>query len=208
MTARLRMTRAERSEQTRAELVTAARTVFLRRGFHGASLDEISAEAGYTTGAVYSRFGGKDELFLAVMDEHLERRSRLYADAARAAEDFESAHRAVMRAAVAAGREEPGWTPLLMEFWTHAARRDELRAAVDERNRRNIEVSARLQETLADRHDVTLLRSPEEMQRAVTAMARGLSLERQIARDADVEALWEDCVIALLRAFTERRSTP
>ena len=46
------------------------------------------------------------------------------------------------------------------------------------------------------------------MQRAVTAMARGLSLERQIAPDAELEALFEDCVIALLRAFTEPRSTP
>src|SRR3954471_17194478 len=108
-----RMTRAERAEQTRAELIAAARTVFLRRGFHGASLDEISAEAGYTTGAVYSRFGGKDELFLAVMDDHLERRTRLYTDAALAAEDFESAHRETVRAAIAVGRKEPGWTPLL-----------------------------------------------------------------------------------------------
>jgi AcrR family transcriptional regulator len=201
-----RMTRAERSEQTRAGLVEAARTVFLRRGFHGASLDEISAEAGYTTGAVYSRFGGKDELFLAVMDEHLERRTRLYTEAALAEDDFESAHRAVMRAAVAAGREEPGWTPLLMEFWTHAARREELREAVAARNERNLDASAALQETLAERHGMRLLRSPQEMQRAATAMARGLSLERQIAPDAAVEALYEDCVIALLRAFTEPRS--
>jgi AcrR family transcriptional regulator len=208
MTARLRMTRAERSEQTRAELVEAARVVFLRRGFHGASLDEISAEAGYTTGAVYSRFGGKDELFLAVMDEHLERRARLYTEAALAEDDFEAAHRAVVRAAVEAGREEPGWTPLLMEFWTHAARRDELREAVAARNQRNLDASAALQETLADRHGVALLRSPQEMQRAVTAMARGLGLERQIAPDGELETLFEDCVIALLRAFTERRSTP
>ena len=207
MATRLRMTRAERSEQTRAELVAAARTVFLRRGFHGASLDEISAEAGYTTGAVYSRFGGKDELFLAVMDEHVERRTRLYADAAMAAEDFESAHREVIRAAIAAGHQEPGWTPLLMEFWMHAARRDDLRAAVAERNQRNLDASAKLHQALADRFGMRLLQSPHEMQRAATAMARGLSLERQIAPDAALERLYEDCVIALLRAFTERRST-
>ena len=208
MTARLRMTRAERAEQTRSELIDAARRVFLRRGFHGASLDEISAEAGYTTGAVYSRFGGKDELFLAVMDEHLERRARLYTDAALAEDDFESAHRAIMRAAAAAGRQEPGWTPLLMEFWTHAARREDLRAAVAERNQRTLDASAELQERVADRHGIELLRSPQEMQRAATAMARGLSLERQIVPDADLEALYEDCVLALLRAFTQPRSTP
>ncbi len=99
-------------------------------------------------------------------------------------------------------------TPLLMEFWTHAARRDELREAVAERNQRNLDASAALQVTVAERHGMTLLRPPQEMQRAVTAMARGLSLERQIAPDAELEALFEDCVIALLRAFTERRSTP
>ena len=101
--------------------------MFLRSGFHGASLDDISLEAGYTTGAVYSRFGGKDALFLAVLDDHIERRLRRYMEAADAAPDFESAGREMLRAAVAAGREEPGWTPLLMEFWTHAARREELR---------------------------------------------------------------------------------
>jgi AcrR family transcriptional regulator len=208
MTARLRMSRTERAEQTRTELVEAARRVFLRRGFHGASLDEISAEAGYTTGAVYSRFGGKDDLFLAVVDEHLARRTRLYTEAALAAEDFESAHREIVRAAAAAGREEPGWTPLLMEFWTHAARREDLRAPVAERNERNLDASAELQELIAERHGMTLLRPPREMQRAVTAMARGLSLERQIAGGAELERLFEDCTVALLRAFTERRSTP
>jgi AcrR family transcriptional regulator len=202
------MTRAERAEQTRAYLVRAARRTFLRSGFHGASLDEISAEAGYTTGAVYSRFGGKDELFLAVMDEHLERRARLYADGAMAAPDFESAHREIGRAAIAAGLEEPGWTPLLMEFWMHAARREDLRAAVAERNERNLDASAALQEAIAERFEMRLLLSPREMQRAVTAMARGLSLERQIEPDAELERLFEDCVIALLRAFTEPRGTP
>jgi AcrR family transcriptional regulator len=207
MTARLRMTRAERAEQTRAELVAAARTAFLRRGFHGASLDEISAEAGYTTGAVYSRFGGKDELFLAVLDDHMEHRMRLYEDAADAADDFEGAQRRVIRTAIAAGRAEPGWTPLLMEFWTHAARREDLRAAVAERNERSLDLAAAMQERIAERFGVRLLRSPREMQRAVSAMARGLSLERQIGPDADREGLYEDCVIGLLRAYTEQRST-
>src|SRR3954451_20947346 len=104
MVTRLRMTRAERSEQTRGELIDAARTVFLRRGFHGASLDEISAEAGYTTGAGYSRFGGKDELFLAVLDAHVDRRLGLFAEAARGAADFTAANREVIHAAVIAGR--------------------------------------------------------------------------------------------------------
>jgi AcrR family transcriptional regulator len=201
------MTRAERSEQTRAELVEAARTVFLRRGFHGASLDEISAEAGYTTGAVYSRFGGKDELFLAVLDDHVDRRTRLYADAALAAPDFESSGRELVRAAVAAGDEEPGWTPLLMEFWTHAARREDLRAAVVERNDRQLDAVTELHERLAERHGVTFARPPREILRTIIAMARGLGLERRLTPDDHLEALYEDYAVALMLAFVERRTT-
>jgi AcrR family transcriptional regulator len=201
-----RMTRAERSEQTRAELVEAARQVFLRRGFHGASLDEISAEAGYTTGAVYSRFAGKDELFLAVMDDHVERRARLYAEAALAATDFESAGRELVRAAVVAGDEEPGWTPLLMEFWTHAAARDDLRQGVLERNDRQLDAVTELHERLAVQHGITFSRPPREILRAITAMARGLGLERRLAPDDHLEMMFEEYAVALMLAFTERRT--
>jgi AcrR family transcriptional regulator len=65
----VRLTRAERREQIRADLVASARQVFLRRGFHQASLEEIALEAGWSKGAVFSNFAGKDELFLAVLEE-------------------------------------------------------------------------------------------------------------------------------------------
>ena len=47
-----RISRSERKARTREELLVAARRVFLRRGFHGATLEEIADEAGYTKGAV------------------------------------------------------------------------------------------------------------------------------------------------------------
>ncbi len=62
-----RSRREERKEETRAELIAAAGKVFAERGFHGASLDQIAAEAGYTTGAIYANFAGKEDLFLAVL---------------------------------------------------------------------------------------------------------------------------------------------
>jgi AcrR family transcriptional regulator len=203
----VRLTRRERSEQTRAELVDAAREVFLERGFHGASLEDISLAAGYTTGAVYSRFGGKDALFLAVLDDHVERRLRVYLDAADAAPDFESACREMGRAAVAAGRREPGWTPLLMEFWMHAARREELRTAVLERNERQLAALAQRIEEIAARDGVTALRPIPEMVRAITALARGLGLERQRAADAELEEIYTEYAWAMTRAFTERSTT-
>src|SRR5436853_793796 len=56
-------------EVTRARLLAAAEEMFLSHGFAAATVDAIAHEAGYTTGAVYSNFGGKADLFLAVLDE-------------------------------------------------------------------------------------------------------------------------------------------
>ena len=204
---RLRLTREERKAQTRAELVEAARVAFLSSGFHGASLEEISLQAGYTTGAVYSRFGGKDGLFLAVLDDHIERRLEQYAEAVSAAPDLESAGRALVHAAVAAGRQEPGWTPLLMEFWMHAARREELRREVLERHERQLDDVAELYERIAARDGATFARPPREILRATTALARGLGLERQLDPDSGLEQIYEDYAIALTLAFVETRST-
>ena len=50
----MRLTRAERSEQIRTELVEAAYEVFTTRGFHGASLEDISLAAGVTGSVVAS----------------------------------------------------------------------------------------------------------------------------------------------------------
>src|SRR4051794_40496154 len=79
------LTRRERQEQTRDRLLDAAAKVFARRGYHQASLEEIAAEGGYSTGAVYSNFSGKEELFLALADREVDERVaeiRAVADAA------------------------------------------------------------------------------------------------------------------------------
>ena len=65
------LTRKERQAQTRRELIAAAARVFARRGYHKATIEEIAAEAGMTSGAVYSNFEGKEELFLAIADDQV-----------------------------------------------------------------------------------------------------------------------------------------
>src|SRR3712207_10080 len=64
----VRTTRAASKAATRNGLLEAARRVFVERGYHGASLDLVAREAGYTKGAVYSAFANKADLFLAVYD--------------------------------------------------------------------------------------------------------------------------------------------
>src|SRR3954452_24654908 len=73
---RKRETRAEKQARTRADLLAAATVVFARRGYHGASVEEIAEEAGYSHGAVYSNFDGKADLFLAVFEDYMAERAR------------------------------------------------------------------------------------------------------------------------------------
>jgi AcrR family transcriptional regulator len=78
-----RLTRAEQAERNRALLLTAARRVFLKRGYHGASVEQIADEAGFSTGVVYSQFGGKADVFFALLDARIAERA---ADNTRAVE--------------------------------------------------------------------------------------------------------------------------
>jgi AcrR family transcriptional regulator len=71
---RKRETRADRRVRTRSELIEAAARVFARRGYNGASVEEIAEEAGYSHGAVYSNFEGKAELFLVVFEDYMAER--------------------------------------------------------------------------------------------------------------------------------------
>jgi AcrR family transcriptional regulator len=67
-------TRAARAQgrEAREELLTAALRVFARRGYRDARVDEIAAEAGYSKGALYWNFSGKEQLLLALLDERID----------------------------------------------------------------------------------------------------------------------------------------
>src|ERR687891_576628 len=76
-----RLTPERRREMTRDALVEAAADVFARRGFHAASLNEIAESAGFTRGAIYSNFGGKEDLLIAVLDLFTRRQLQEFAEA-------------------------------------------------------------------------------------------------------------------------------
>jgi AcrR family transcriptional regulator len=60
------------SEATRADLLKAARKIFVRDGFERAQVDDIAAEAGRTRGAVYTHFESKEDLFLSLLEQQMQ----------------------------------------------------------------------------------------------------------------------------------------
>jgi AcrR family transcriptional regulator len=120
-TKHVRLTRAQAKEQTRERLLEAAERVFVERGFHAATLDQVAEEAGYTKGAVYSAFTSKADLFLAIFAERSRRRAeefRALAPRVRSLAELAPANDRSIRTL----REERKWSMLLVEFEVHAAR--------------------------------------------------------------------------------------
>src|SRR3954454_16823751 len=71
----VRIGRSEQTERNRAAVLAAARRVFLARGYHAASLDQISEEAGFSKGVVYSQFRNKADMFLALLEDRITERA-------------------------------------------------------------------------------------------------------------------------------------
>ena len=196
-------TRRQPRERTRADLLETARRVFEERGFHAASLDEIAEAAGYSKGAIYSNFHGKDELFLAVLTEHVERRIRALVAVPLDGKDFEAGVRAVARSGAQFGRRDPQWTPLLVEFWIHVSPRDDLRRAVLDMHEHQLDALAELVAELGRRHGKTWRIPPREVVRGTGAMGRGLALERLLDPDTSYAETYEELFVAATLGVAE-----
>lgn len=201
-----RLSRSERQEQTREKLVAAAQRVFLRRGFHGAALNEVAEAAGFTTGAVYSNFSDKDELFLAVLDAENARRFPLHAQLSAEAESFEAAIRASIREYVEHAKQFPGWAGVYVEFWTHASRRPELRRLMAERQAALLTTAAQRIEALAARFQLELIVPARDAARGFYALSRGLGLEHLLGLAPVSPETFETLALALTQGLARPRT--
>jgi AcrR family transcriptional regulator len=196
---RQRLTRAEKSAQTRAQLMASARQLFLRRGFHAASLELVADEAGFTIGAVYSRFGSKADLFLAILDEHIDRIVAEVAQVAAVDQPLGAHAELLAGRRMALLERERDWFPLVLEFWSHAARDERLRPEFAARHERLVGAYAGLIEADYARLGLSLPLAPEVLARAVVAMGNGVALERLADPGRVPEGLLSTMAVAFLR---------
>jgi AcrR family transcriptional regulator len=171
-----RLTRAERREQTRGDLVAAADRRFVDGGFHATSLDQIAADAGYTKGAVYSNFASKEDLFFAVYERRAARAAAEMAELF-AADPAGGLERISADTSARRNRDD-GWLAAFFEFWAHVIRHPELRARFASIHRRLQEPVAEALERVAARRGVELPVAALPLAVAAGAMQIGLALER------------------------------
>lgn len=170
--------RAAKAEANRTAVLTAARRVFLAKGYAGATLDGIAEEAGFSKGVVYSQFGGKADLFLALLELRIEERADQNERLAAAAADGAAAMRALLTNSDRDAQAEAGWARVLVEFRCAAMRDPEL-------NRRYSTAHARTRSLLEDLVGRVLERAGVEptvpartLAEFILAFGAGLTLER------------------------------
>lgn len=197
-----RLTRAERKAETRVALLDAAARVFGRRGFHGASVDQVAEDAGFTKGAVYSNFASKEGLFLALLDRHFERRVREIAELLSSDEDLVTQMREGSRGFVRAILEEKDMSLLMMEFWTYAVRNEPLREQVVARVRRMRRELADLFESRLAGLGLTLPVTYDELALATLVGAHGVAIEKLMDPDGVSDEIFGTMLVYFMKGAT------
>jgi AcrR family transcriptional regulator len=200
-----RWTPERRRELTRTTLIAAAAEVFARRGFEGASLEEIAETAGFTRGAIYKTFGSKEELFFAVSDDDFAARLQSFADkigeSAELAEPGELA--AMWRQSVVGDRAD---LALNMEVRLYAMRNPEVTARFAEHQRTTRRALAQFIVDTAARMGLTPTVPAMTLAGVLEAASWGIS--ESAAVDPDDEGLLDALFEIFVRASCARGDAP
>ena len=191
------MSRKETQQRTRERLLAAASKVFARRGYHRATVDEIASEAGFTSGALYSNFTGKEELFLALADRQVDERVAEVAAMGDAAEGDEPNKDAAEQLRAFLERD-PEWPLLFYEFWSLSVRNPELQGELAKRRDTIRDALADTLRRVAKRHGFKLRFPAPVLATAIAASLNGLAFERAADPDALPDEVFAEFVTAVL----------
>lgn len=174
--------------------------MFARAGYRGASVDEIASLAGYSTGAIYSNFAGKDGLFLALLEERIDQRlAQALADDQPNDRPLD-AHQAAQHF-TAILRDERESVLLLVDFWAQAVRDPQAAERFAERHAALRALFARLLDAAERRAGGRFTLPVDHLATALIAFTNGLAIERLADPQAVPDELYGQVVTGLLRAF-------
>lgn len=171
-----RLSRTQSRQQTRERLLDAAKEVFTREGYAGASVDVIAESAGFSKGAFYSNFESKEAIFLDLLEQHM---GEEVAISSGFAPENASAEDAIESIAERYARDpvDLEWCLLSIEFALHAIRSPafaERRAALFARHYAAI---AGVIDAVAGRAGISV-DDPARAAAVFVALRQGLALER------------------------------
>ena len=195
-----RLTRAQQQALTRERLLAAAERVLARHGYGGASIDLVTAEAGYSKGAIYSNFESKEAVFLELLRVYMER-------------DMAELGRIVSLAPHQLSAALSAWLetmqadsdcPLLMtELQLHARRNPAFAERYYALQDQQTHALARILERFFEAQSVPLPMDPLDLAGCMTALAHGLSLQHPQAKPG-APSVAGRVIGAMLKLLTQR----
>jgi AcrR family transcriptional regulator len=201
-TAGNRLTREQSRANTRGRLLTAARSVFARSGFHGASVEEIASEAGFSTGALYSNFEGKEDLFLVLMEREIDEHAQEIVAAVRERASISERAAGGARQWMTMIEREPEALLLFMEFWAYGVRDARVRPKVAARFAQMRQVLTGLIADGVRDFELELTIPAEQLAVAIDALADGIARQKLADPDAVPDELMGTVLSLLLGAVT------
>ncbi len=175
---------AELRGTARERLLDAALAELRERGYAGASLEAIARRAGLTRGAVYWNFNSKLELFLALLEERVDRPARELMRLTETAPAETATAGAVSHGLARLVRDQGDLIMLLFEYWALAVRDPGLRPAFNERQELLRNALARALEARHTTTGVALSYPAERLATAILALANGLAMTALAEPDA------------------------
>jgi len=195
-------TRPTRSE-TRERILQAALDVFSARGIAATSVNDVAAAAGLTKGAVYSSFASKDELVLAMMEEHALQRLNAALAGFEETTDVHAAIGKVGTVLINAIHTDAAWHRLLAEYFALSYRDPERREELRRRRRDARSTVARALARLAETGGVDLPLPADDLAVVVLALSNGLGIEAGM----DPDAVPDDLITRLRDMLTDLQRT-
>jgi AcrR family transcriptional regulator len=191
-----------RRQLTRDTLLDAAAAVFANRGYAGASLEEIAETAGFTRGAIYKNFAGKEDLFFAV---NARLNERALADFAEFLGDDQQWDAIDVASIAQKWREvmtrDRDFFVLGLEFHLYALRNPEVRERALANRRETGRLVARLMEKQAAAAGVKLTMPTEDLANIFLITSDGFTQAGDI--DPDATRLYERFLELLIAAMAQ-----
>lgn len=182
------VSRAERQAQTRESLIAVAREMFLTDGYAATSLDKVALKAGFSKGAVYSNFAGKEELCMAVLDSIHDEQISGVVTAFTQGTDLEGRIDA-FAAWAQEGVGKPSWTALEVEFAAVARQSPYVASELKKRHREIVAAAADLVRHVTKEAGIELKMPAEQAATVLLSLGIGLAALRSLDSAVDIGVL-------------------
>ena len=184
-----RLSRSESQAQTRERLLDSAKQVFLREGYVRTTLEKVADEAGYSKGAVYSNFEGKEALFLELLQRKFQTDTKtlqqLYASV-RKPEELLAAVRRYHENNIAILE----FTAVAVEFVTQVSRESPYGKACAAQYAEQRRTLAELITVLAGQLGLALPTPASELATELISLTIGLAIQRSVDPSTVTAAQW------------------